>query len=116
VSASADQDVDLAAYEAVAAHAELELELAGQGRLDELSGLSSRWDELLAALPGRPPASALHVLTRARLIHERTRIELLRLREGLLGELDGTARAKRTADGYAGAGGRPAASAVDRRA
>ena len=104
---------ELAPYEAIAAHAELELELAGNGRLTELAGLAERWDALIAGLPERPPAGAVPVLSRARLIHERTRIELLRLRDGLLEDIAGAARAKRTADGYAGA---PSAPALDRRA
>ncbi len=107
---------ELARYEAIAAHAELELELAGHGRLTELEGLAGRWDELIAGLPERPPAAAAPVLARARLIHERTRIELLRLRDGLLRDLAGAAQAKRTADGYAGAGGAPNAPALDRSA
>jgi hypothetical protein len=107
---------ELAPYEAIAAHAELELDLAGRGRMTELEGLTARWDELLAALPERPPAAAAPVLARARLIHERTRIELLRLRDALLSDLAGAAQAKRTADGYAGAGGSPGAPALDRRA
>jgi hypothetical protein len=100
-------------YEAIAAHAELELELAGNGRLTELAGLAARWEDLIAGLPERPPAEAVPVLERARLIHDRTRIELLRVRDGLLGDLAGAARAKRTANGYAGA---PDAPALDRRA
>jgi hypothetical protein len=106
----------LAPYEAIVAHAELELELAGHGRVTELEGLTARWDELLASLPERPPADAAQVLARARLIHERTRIELLRLREALLSDLAGAAQAKRTADGYAVAGGQASAPALDRRA
>lgn len=106
----------LAPYEAIAAHAELELGLAVQGRLPELTGLAGRWEQLVAELPENAPASAAAVLARARLLHERTRIELLRLRDGLLGELDGAARAKRAADGYAGAGGRSSASALSRSA
>ncbi len=113
---SATRRLGLAPYEAIVAHAELELELAGHGRLPELAGLAGRWEELLAALPERPPAAAAPVLARARLIHERTRIELLRLREGLLNEVAGAAQAKRTADGYAGAGGRAAMPALDRSA
>ena len=116
MSAPAREAAGLAPYEAIAAHAELELELAGHGSVSELAGLAGRWEELIAALPERPPAAAAPVLARARLMHERTRIELLRLREDLLGELAGTAQAKRTADGYAGAGSRPGASALDRHA
>lgn len=106
----------LAPYEALLAHAELELELAAGGRMAELGGLESRWDELIAELPARPPSSAAPVLARARLVHERTRIELLRLRDGLLREITAAAQAKRTADGYAGAAARPVVSALDRTA
>jgi hypothetical protein len=105
-----------APYEALLAHAELELELAAGGRLSELDGLASRWEELIAVLPERPPAAAAPVLARARLVHERTRIELMRLRDGLLDELTAAAQAKRTAEGYAVAAARPAVSALDRTA
>ncbi len=106
----------VAPYEALLAHAELELQLAAGGRVDELGGLASRWDELVAELPPHPPASAAPVLARARLVHERTRIELLRLRDGLLDDLTAAAQAKRTAEGYAVAAARPVASALDRTA
>ncbi len=81
--------------------------------MHELDGLASRWEELIAELPARPPASAAPVLARARLVHERTRTELLRVRDRLLGELTAAAQAKRTAEGYAGAAARPAVSALD---
>jgi len=116
VSAPSGEALELAPYEAIAAHAELELELAGHGRLTQLAGLAGRWEELIAGLPEHPPASAAPVLARARLLHERTRVELMRLRDELLGDLAGAAQAKRTADGYAGTGGRAAAPAVDRSA
>jgi len=106
----------LSPYAAIVAHAELELELAGRGDLTELAGLDGRWEELLAGLPERPPAEAGPLLAQAKLIHERTRIELLRLREGLLADVAGAVQAKRTADGYAGAGGRPALPVLDRSA
>lgn len=89
-------------YEAIHEHAELELELAGRGELDQLIALGARWEELTHDLPPRPPAAAASLLQRARLIHERTGIELVRLRETLLGEISTVTRAKRTADGYAG--------------
>ena len=109
-------DAELEPYAAIAAHAELELELAGRGELTELAGLEGRWEELVGDLPEHPPPAAAPVLTRARLIHERTRIELLRLREALLRDVASAAQAKRTAAGYAGAGGRPSAPALDRSA
>ena len=93
---------DLARYEAIVAHAELELELAGRVALAELEGLQRRWEELVGDLPERPPAEAAPVLARARLVHERTRIELVRVREALLHDVAMAGRAKRTAAGYAG--------------
>jgi hypothetical protein len=92
----------LARYEAIHAHAELELELAGRGEIESLAALGGRWEELIAGLPAQPPAAAADLLRRAQLIHERTRVELSRLQEALLGELTTATRARRTADGYAG--------------
>ncbi len=92
----------LSRYQAIYEHAELELELAGRGELDALAALGSRWDELVAGLPTQPPAGAAQLLQRARLIHERTRIELIRMREALVSDFSGQARARRASDGYAG--------------
>jgi hypothetical protein len=92
----------LRAYEAIYAHAELELELAGRGEVERLGELQGRWEELAAALPDTPPPAAAGLLERARLMHERTRIELSRLRDLLLAEMAKAGRARRTADGYAG--------------
>jgi hypothetical protein len=105
VSAPAlDDDVErlLARYRAIHAHAELELELAGRGDIDGLTALGARWHELIAGLPAQPPLAAAELLQQARLIHERTRIELARARESLLAELGSHTRARRAADGYAG--------------
>jgi hypothetical protein len=96
------REPELARYEDIYAHAELELELAGRGEIDSLIALDARWEELIAGLPVQPPPAAAELLQRARLMHERTGIELRRLRESLLGELAATARGRRTADGYAG--------------
>lgn len=109
-------DPSLRPYAALVAHAELELELAGRGEVTELAGLDGRWDELVGELPERPPAAAAPLLARARLIHDRTHIELLRLRESLLADVAGGVRAKRTAAGYAGAGGARSVPALDTRA
>jgi hypothetical protein len=102
VSTDAACAADLERYEAIVAHAELELELAGRGALAELEGLQRRWEELVAELPDQAPADAGPVLARARLIHERTRVELVRVREALLHDVAVASRAKRTAAGYAG--------------
>jgi len=97
-----DLQAALRPYEEIAEHAELELELAGRGEVERLAKLAPRWDELIAGVPAQPPAGAAELLVRARLIHERTHIELIRLREGLLSDLATTTRARRAADGYAG--------------
>lgn len=101
-------------YRAILAHAELELELAGRGEVQALSALTASWDGLVAELPAPPPAAAAGVLRLARLIHERTRIELERLREELLGELRRTSRVRAAAQGYAGR--LPARPRLDRQA
>jgi hypothetical protein len=95
-------EVSLRRYEEIREHAELELELAGRGDVESLAALGERWDELVAGLPAEPPAAAGELLQRARLIHERTRVELSRLREALLSELGIASRTRRAADGYAG--------------
>lgn len=92
----------LADYEALVTHAELELELAGRGEVEGLAALDGRWDELVADLPARAPAAAGPILERARLLHERTRIELIRLRDSLLVDAGLTVQARRTAAGYGG--------------
>jgi hypothetical protein len=93
-------DASLRPYEAIHEHAELELELAGRGEIDRLLALAARWDELTHGLPARPPARAAKLLAQARLLHERTHIELIRLRESLLAEVSTTTDARRVADGY----------------
>jgi hypothetical protein len=95
-------DAGLARYEALIDHAELELECAGSGDVEGLTRLGELWDGLIAGLPARPPAAAGPLLERAELMHERTRIELVRLRDALLGDLATARRARRTAEGYAG--------------
>lgn len=89
-------------YEAIYEHAELELELAGRAELERLSELRGRWEGLIAGLPAQPPPEAASLLERAQLIHERTSIELVRLRDTLMSELQTTTRARRTAEGYGG--------------
>ena len=90
-------------YEAILEHAELELELAGRGEV-EAPGRAGRAlggadGGAAPSTPRRPPAP---LLERARLIHERTRIELIRLREACSPSIAATRRAKRAADGYGG--------------
>jgi hypothetical protein len=97
-----DGHVSLRPFEAIHEHAELELELVGRGEIARLGALGERWEQLTRDLPARPPVAAAPLLRQARLIHERTRIELIRLRESLLAEIGTSARARRAANGYAG--------------
>jgi hypothetical protein len=99
---SAAGEGGLARYQAIIDHAELELECAGRGDVEGLTRLGEGWRQLVAGLPETPPAEAGPLLERAELMHERTRIELVRLREALLGDLATARRARRTAEGYAG--------------
>jgi hypothetical protein len=94
--------VSLDRYEAIHEHAELELELAGRGELERLERLGRRWDELTDGLPSQPPAQAVPLLERAKLIHERTRVELYRVRDRLMVDLATSTQAKRAAEGYGG--------------
>lgn len=102
VTLNAGAEAELAPYRAILEHAELELELAGQGDLDGLSALALRWEELTRATPPDPPPNAGSLLERASLIHDRSRIELIRLRETLLAEVSISSRARRAANGYSG--------------
>jgi hypothetical protein len=94
--------IALAPYAAILAHAELELELAGRGEIEALEALGPLWEELIADLPATAPREALGLLQRAALVHERARVELLRMRDLLLAEFATARRARRTAAGYAG--------------
>jgi hypothetical protein len=98
----ADPQGLLQRYEAIQAHAELELELAGRGEIERLAELAQRWAGLTESLPAQPPIAAAALLQRARMIHARTRVELERLRGLVLEELGDTKRARRAAGGYAG--------------
>jgi len=91
---------ELARYEAILAHAELELELAGRGDIDGLEALGESWEQLLEPLPQTAPGAARALLERARLISERARIELIRMREAILLDSAASLHAKRAADGY----------------
>jgi hypothetical protein len=95
-------DSSLDPYAAILELAERELQLARDGRIEDLRSLAPQWDALTAGLPERPPASARTPLERAAALHERTSATLQCMREALLCDLRTTARASRTAHGYAG--------------
>ena len=88
-------------YTAILELAEYELQLARDGRIEDLRSLALQWDALTADLPEQPPISARGPLERAAALHERTSATLQCLREGLLCDLRTTARASRAAHGYA---------------
>ncbi len=89
-------------YEAILELAERELQLARDGRIEDLRSLAPQWDALTAGLPEQPPSSARTPLERAAALHERTSATLRCMREALLCDLRTTARASRAAHGYAG--------------
>ncbi len=80
---------------------ERELQLAGEGRFDELALLTESRIALAATLPDQPPASARPALTRAKLLQERLTIEVLRGREAVLLALAEVQHVRRAAQGYA---------------
>ena len=88
-------------YIAILELAERELELARDGRIEDLRSLAPQWDALAAELPDQPPASARGPLERAVALHARTNATLSCLREAMLCDLSTTARASRAAHGYA---------------
>jgi hypothetical protein len=89
-----------AAYERLADSFELELELVGEGRLEELAQLTADREALISTLPATPPASARPALERAALMSERVMIEIIRRRDAIVAELGHVAQADRTARGY----------------
>ncbi len=88
-------------YEAILELAERELQLARDGRIEDLNALAHEWDVLTAGLPARPPASARRPLERAAALHRSTSATLHSLSEGMLCDMRTTARAGRAARGYA---------------
>jgi hypothetical protein len=88
-------------YEALARSLERELELIGEGALDELATLYGERAALLGSLPAVPPADARPALQRAALMNKRVEVEILRRREALLLKAANVERVGRTARGYA---------------
>jgi hypothetical protein len=87
-------------YETLARSIERELELIGEGSLDELEALYAERAALLEGLPVIPPDSARPALQRAALMNKRLEIEILRRREAVLLETARVERVERTARGY----------------
>lgn len=89
------------AYERLAALIERELQLVGERRFDELEAVARARAQLQASLPAAPPRGAREALERCAWLHKRVEIELVRVREALLVELEQLGRAQRAAHGYA---------------
>jgi hypothetical protein len=89
-----------APYETLARIVERELELIGEGRLDELAALKAERAALVATLPETPPACARPALERAALLQRRVAIEIVRRREAVVLELARLEQVRRTAQGY----------------
>ncbi|MGA2470942.1 MAG: hypothetical protein ABSG64_09660 [Solirubrobacteraceae bacterium] len=96
-----DGDPALAPYAALIRIAELELELAGEGRYVEIAQLDRQRQQVLRSLPAKPPRGARDYLERALAIQRRVTIELLRRREQVLLSLRRLELGTRTARGYA---------------
>jgi adenylosuccinate synthase len=94
---------DAAPYEALARSLERELELIGEGAVEELTKLHAERAALIERLPATPPAEARPALQRAVLMNKRVEIEILRRREALLLESANVERVGRTARGYGAA-------------
>jgi hypothetical protein len=92
---------EAAPYETLARMVERELELIGDGRLDELDTVKAERAALLAALPATPPACARPALERAALLQRRVAIEIIRRREAVLLDLAKLEQVQRMASGYA---------------
>ena len=95
-------------YQQLAALIEQELQLVAERRFDELLAAKRARAELQESLPATPPVAARAELERCALLHKRVEIELLRVREAVLNELQDVRRGQRAAHGYAPvrAGGR----------
>ena len=87
-------------YEALARSLERELELIGEGALDELGALYGERTALLSSLPAVPPADAGPALQRAALMNKRVEMEIMRRREALVLEGANVERVGRIARGY----------------
>ncbi|HEY1450412.1 MAG TPA: hypothetical protein VGF47_05615 [Solirubrobacteraceae bacterium] len=88
-------------YAALAALSERQLELACEGRVQELAQLTDDWEQLTLGLPAQPPASARAALEHAMALHMSTGEVLLELRRCTLDAMRTSARASRTAQSYA---------------
>jgi hypothetical protein len=92
---------EAAPYDRLAKMIEHELELAGQGRLRDLSEAVAARGAYLRSLPFPAPAAAWATLQRANALHSRVIIETLRARESLEQSRLSLRRSRRVAKTYA---------------
>jgi hypothetical protein len=88
-------------YEALASLIERELELVAERDFEGLAELKHQRGALERTLPATPPPSARDALQRCHALHQRVRVELLRVREAILIELGQVRHGQRAAAGYA---------------
>jgi hypothetical protein len=79
---------------------EHELELAGQGRLDELDEAIAETGAYMATLPAPAPDSAEHLVLRADAMRSRVIIEVTRLKESIALSRSSLRRSRRVARQY----------------
>lgn len=91
---------DAAPYEYLAKMIERELELAGQGRLQELQAAVEARGEYVRSLPTPAPPAAQAAVQRANALHCRVIIETERARDGLAISRASLRRADRVARTY----------------
>lgn len=72
-----------AAFQKLIKLIEQELELAGQGRIDELDAAIARTGAYMATLPSPAPDCARHLVLRAEALRGRVIIEVTRLKESI---------------------------------
>ncbi len=93
-------DTPQAPYERLLALGICQLELARDGRLEELAALQAARAELMGSLPATPPAQAREALQRCVLVEHALEAELRQARESALHALGELRRAQRAAEGY----------------
>lgn len=89
-----------APYEQLLALGICGLELAREGRLEELAVCQEAREELMRSLPDAAPSEARAALERCLVIERHLEVELRQAREAVLLALADLRRAQRAADGY----------------
>lgn len=89
-----------AAFQRLIKLIEHELELAGQGRVDELDQAVARTGAYIATLPSPAPDSAQHLVLRAEALRGRVIIEVTRLKESIALSRTSLRRSRRVARRY----------------